>query len=261
MARRQAGHGALTIASLRARGDVTIGSERIAVERLRAVFDRRPVEGRLAYAYAADDHPARLDAALSASEFDVDGAIAFATNALAGASLDRPGEIALALDFGKATYAGLEARNAKAKLDFDGNGLQIEQMSIGDLNGAAVNASGRIDTSSTSPRGSLAMTIDAQRLEGAARLAGRFLPAAADAMQGLAGRVAKDPVECQARYRTRRRAGHGREGIRRDGIGCKDLGPIAYRRRCRGGARRHLGRRKRRSARAFGGRRHRRRTT
>lgn len=181
----------LTSASLRARGDVTIGSERIAVERLRAAFDRRPVEGRLAYVYATANRPARLDAALSADEFDVDGALAFAGNALAGAGFDRPGEITLALDVGKATYAGVEAKNAKAKLNFDGNGLHIERVSVADLNGAAINASGRIDTLSASPRGSIAMTIDAQRLEGAARLAGRFVPRAADAMQGLAGRAAK----------------------------------------------------------------------
>lgn len=176
--------------ALSARGDVTLGRERIAVERLRAEFDRRIVAGALAYTFAADQRPARLEATVTAAEFDLDAAIAFAGNAFAGASFERPGDIALALDFGKASYAGMEARRTRAKLKFDADGLLIEEFSIADVNGAAVTASGRIDTSSRAPRGSIAMTVDAQRLDGALRIADRFAPQAARAVQGLAGKTA-----------------------------------------------------------------------
>ena len=67
-----------TIGSLSARGDVTLGATRVAVERLKAEFDGKAVEGRLAYAFAADQRPARLDAALNAAQIDLDGALAFA---------------------------------------------------------------------------------------------------------------------------------------------------------------------------------------
>ncbi len=48
------------------RGDVTASSEKFAVERLAAEFDRKAITGRLVYALAAGDRPATLDAALNA---------------------------------------------------------------------------------------------------------------------------------------------------------------------------------------------------
>src|SRR5262249_47802780 len=46
--------------ALRARGDVMLGAERLAVERLKAEFERKSIEGRLAYAFATDRRPASL---------------------------------------------------------------------------------------------------------------------------------------------------------------------------------------------------------
>jgi large subunit ribosomal protein L24 len=176
--------------SLSVRGDLALGRERIAVERLHAEFDRRALDGRLAYTFAAGNRPARLEASISAADFDVDAALAFAGNALAGAAVDRPGEVALALDFAKASYAGVEARGAKAKLTFDPRGLAIDQLSIADVNGAKVEARGRIDNLSTTPHGTITLAIDAPRLDGAARLAGRLAPQASQAVQSLATRAA-----------------------------------------------------------------------
>jgi large subunit ribosomal protein L24 len=176
--------------SISLRGDVTLGRARLAIDRLKAEFDRRALDGRLSYAFAAANRPARLEADLRAAEFELDAALAFAGNAFAGAAFERPGEVALALDFGKASYAGVEARGAKARLTFDAGGLAIERMSIADLNGAKVEASGRIDDLSTKPRGSITLAVDAQRLDGAARLAGRLSPQASQAVQQLASRAA-----------------------------------------------------------------------
>ena len=174
-----------TIGALRARGDVTLGAERLAVERLQAQFDRKSIEGRLAYVFAADQRPARLDAAVSAAEIDLDSAIAFANNALAGTTFARPGEIALALEFGRTVYAGIEAKGATAVLKYDASGLVIERLAIADFGGAILNVSGRIDTTSPSPRGSMALTVEAQRLTGIAALAARFAPDAAGVFQKL----------------------------------------------------------------------------
>jgi uncharacterized protein involved in outer membrane biogenesis len=178
------------IGALRARGDVTLGAERLAVERLNAEFDRKAIAGRLAYVFATDQHPARLDAAVNAAEIDLDGAIAFANNALAGTTFERPGEIALALEFGRTTYAGVEAKGATAKLKLDASGLVIERLAFADFGGAILSASGRIDTTSSSPRGSIALTLEAQRLAGVAALAARFAPGAADTLQSLTQRAA-----------------------------------------------------------------------
>jgi uncharacterized protein involved in outer membrane biogenesis len=180
----------VTIGALRARGDVTLGGDRLAVDELRAEFDRKTIEGRLAYGFATDARPARLDAALTAAEIDLDGAIVFADKALAGSTVKRPGEIALALDFGRARYAGIEAKGATANLKFDQSGLLIERLAVADFGGAALTASGRIDASAPSWRGSIALGLEAQRLDGIAALAARFAPGAADTLQTLTRRAA-----------------------------------------------------------------------
>lgn len=187
----------IAVGPLRARGEVTIGGARIAVERLRAEFDHKSFEGRLAYAFGTGGRTARLDAALTAAEFDVDGAIAFANYALSGTSFDRPGEIAAAIQVGKATYAGVEAKNVKANLKFDAAGLQIETLSVGDFGGAFVNASGRIDTSASSPRGTIAFSLDAQRWDGIAALVAKFVPKSKGTIQNLARRLS--PTKVSAR--------------------------------------------------------------
>ena len=179
-----------TIGALQVRGDVTLGAQRLAVDNLRAEFDRKTIEGRLAYTYATDQRPARLDAALNAAEIDLDGAKAFADKALAGSTFERPGEIALALDFGRARYAGIEAKGATANLKLDAGGLVIERLAVTDFGGAVLNASGRIDTSAPSWRGSIALALEAQRLTGVAALAARFAPGTADTLQTLTRRAA-----------------------------------------------------------------------
>jgi uncharacterized protein involved in outer membrane biogenesis len=174
----------MAMGSLRVRGDVTLGSERIAIERLRADADRKTFEGRLAYIFPAGKHPARLDAALRAPDIDVDAAIAFANAALAGSKLEKPGEMALAIDVGRAVYGGVEAKGAAANVEFDGSGIRVERLSVSDLAGATLNASGRIDASSSS-RGALTMALDARKLDGVAALAAKFAPAIADKIQAF----------------------------------------------------------------------------
>jgi uncharacterized protein involved in outer membrane biogenesis len=178
-----------TIGALRARADVTLGVHRLAVDDLRAEFDRKTIEGRLAYVFATEQRPARLDAALSAADIDLDGAMAFAEKAFAGSTFERPGEIALALDFGHARYAGIEATGATANLKFDANGLVVERLAVADFGGAVINGSGHIDTSAPSWRGSITLGLEAQRLAGVAALAARFAPGAADTLQVLARRA------------------------------------------------------------------------
>jgi hypothetical protein len=175
----------MAMGSLRVRGDLTLGSERIAVERLNADADRKAFEGRLAYTFATNNKPARLDAALSAPDVDVDAALAFANAALAGSKLDKPGEIALAIDVGRATFAGVEVKGAAANVGVDASGIRIERLSISDLAGAALNASGRID-STASPRGAVTLAFDAQKLDGVAALVARFAPAFADQIRRVA---------------------------------------------------------------------------
>jgi large subunit ribosomal protein L24 len=171
---------------LRVNGEVTLGADKVAVERLKAEFDRKTIEGRIAYAWATAGRPPRLDADLTAPELDVDGTLAFARAALAGTSVDMPGEVTLALDVGLATVAGIDVKGTKAKLKLDANALVLERASIADLGGAAVDASGRIDGLKRSPRGTLTLDIDARALDGVTAILAKFAPWAADSLRRAA---------------------------------------------------------------------------
>jgi large subunit ribosomal protein L24 len=182
---------------MRGSGTVTIGGERVAVDGLKAEFDRKALEGRVAYRFATAAAPARLDAALSGAELDLDRGLALGTALFSSTSFERPGEIALALDIAHAAYGGVEARKAQAKLTYDHSGLKIERLSIADIGGASLDASGRIDNAFDAWRGSIAMSLAAPRLDGITMLADKFLPQASDVMHKFGARIA--PLKLNAK--------------------------------------------------------------
>jgi uncharacterized protein involved in outer membrane biogenesis len=164
--------------AMRLRADVALGPDKIALERLKAEVDRKSADGRLVYLWPTDKRKARLDASLTAAELDIDGVIDFAQAAFGGAKLERPGEVSLALDIGRATLAGVEARKANAKLSFDSEGLTVERLSLGEFGGASLNVSGRISTGTAAPRGALGIDLDARDLSGLAAFLEKFAPPA-----------------------------------------------------------------------------------
>ena len=163
---------------MRGSGTVTLGHERVAVDGIKAEFDRKSLQGRVAYRFASEAAPARLDAALSGAELDFDRAFAIGSALFASTSFDRPGEIALALDIDRASYAAVEARKAQATLTYDRSGLKIERLSIADIAGTALEASGHLDNAAGTWRGSLDVAVAAPRLDGVTVLADKFLPQA-----------------------------------------------------------------------------------
>jgi uncharacterized protein involved in outer membrane biogenesis len=174
---------------LKASGEITLGSERVAVDRLKAEFDRKAIEGRLAYVWASAGRPPRLDAEIVAPELDIDGALAFARAASAGTGIEMPGEVTLALDLGRATVAGIEAKGAKAKLKLDADGLTLERVSVADLGGAAVDLNGRIDGLPNAPRGTVTLNLDAGGLDGVTAIVAKFAPGVADALRRASPRL------------------------------------------------------------------------
>ena len=163
------------------RGDVTFGSDKIAVERLQAAFDRKTVTGRLAYVFASGNRAAKLDAALNAPELDIDAALGFANALIAGSEIERPHDMTIAVDIGRATIAGFIARDASARVKVDGNGVQIDRLAVADLGGAAFSASGRIVTT-PSPQGSMRVDLDAPDMTPVMALLARFAPETAQAL-------------------------------------------------------------------------------
>ncbi len=171
------------------RGDVTLAGDKIAVEGLKAEFDRKPVTGRLAYFFPTGTRPARLDAELKAPQFDIDAALDFGKALLAGSALERPREMSIAVDIDRATLAGLEARDARARIKVDANGLQIDRLSAGDFAGGSFAASGRVDTGGRAPRGNLSVDFETKQTAAVAAMAGKFAPKSAEPVIGLLDQV------------------------------------------------------------------------
>jgi large subunit ribosomal protein L24 len=182
------------IKSLAAHGDVTIASDRFALDRLSVSLDQENVEGRLAYTWAVAKRPAALDGELRAAKLDVDALAAFAKAAVSDGALEVPRQVALVLDIGKATFAGVDARMVNARVKFDAGILHIDRLSIGDLGGAALDINGRIDELSSQPRGRLTLEVDATTLAGLANIAGQFAPQVADSFRPFADRLAPAKV-------------------------------------------------------------------
>ncbi len=187
---------AIAAGSLRLSGDVALGSETIAVDRLKAEVDRMTVNGRFAYSWTNSDRPARLDAALTAPEINIDRVHALAKAILGDTEFDRPREGALSLKIDRASVAGIEAKGADISMRLDANGLGIERLTIADFGGAMLAVKGRIDTRSQSPRGALTVDVEARALDGIIALIDRFSPQTAEQLRRSAQQVT--PVRLRA---------------------------------------------------------------
>ena len=181
---------AIPAGPLRMGGDIRIGNAEIAVDRLKLELDRVTVEGRLAYAWANDDRPARLEAVLAAPEIDLDRVHAFASAALGEATFDWPREGKLSLKIARAVVAGIEARQADVDMRIDANGIDIAQLVIADFGGAAIAVKGRIDIHAKAPRGALTIDIDARSVDGVLMLVEKVAPQAAQELRRSAGQIA-----------------------------------------------------------------------
>ena len=173
----------------RASGDLTIGLERIAVQRFKAELDRKAIAGSLDYTWASQTQRPRLSAELSAGELDLDAAAALIRTAVPGADLDFPAELALSLDIGRATFAGIEAKDAKAKVKLDASGLALERVTIGDLAGASIALSGRVEGPWIAPRGALTLDVAGDRLDGMLTLLEKVAPRAAELLRPISQRL------------------------------------------------------------------------
>jgi uncharacterized protein involved in outer membrane biogenesis len=168
-----------------ASGWVTLGSDRIAVDKLQTEFGRGALEGSVSYWWSSGPRPARLEANLRAAELDLDASLGFGKSALSGLGLEPPREVSLAIEIGRARIAALEASSVTARLKFDPNGIVVERLSIADFGNAGIEASGRIETKG-SAGGDIAVDLNAQELDGIIALAERFAPSLAELLKRLA---------------------------------------------------------------------------
>jgi AsmA family/AsmA-like C-terminal region len=189
-----ASHGPIGL--LRASGELTLGSERIAIDRLKAEIDRKEFGGRVVYVYPLYRRPARLELELKAAELDLDALAVLAPAILAGSKPDFPGELLLSTDVDRAIFAGVAAKNASLKLSYDAGGLALDRLSVGDLGGASVKLSGRLRSLLSAPSGSMTLELKAGGLEGLATVAAKLVPAAGEAVRTGIARLS--PLDLRA---------------------------------------------------------------
>ena len=188
-------NGALRPMSLR--GDLALSSEKIAVDRLSLEFNRQPLTGRFAYFLPSGNRSARVDAELTANQFDFDSALEFSKALLAGSVLDRPREISLKADIGRATFAGIEANDAHALIKVDGDGILIDRLSIGDFAGGSFAASGRIETGGHAPRGTVSVDFEAKQTAAIAAIATKLSTERSRPVLGLLERFGRGKLRAK----------------------------------------------------------------
>ena len=168
--------------------DVTLGSDSIAIEQLKLELDRLNVDGRMAYAWASDERPARLDAAITAPEIDLDRINALGKALLGDAAFDWPRDVTLSLKVGRAIVAGLEAKQTDVNMRIGANGIEIDKLAIADFAGASLAVKAQIDTKAQ-PHGTMTLDFDARTLDGLLVLLEKSAPQAADQLRRSAGRL------------------------------------------------------------------------
>ena len=182
---------------LSVRGELTLGSEKIAFEHLRAKFARKTITGRFAYVFAAGKQPSKLDAALNAPELDLDVALGFAQALVKGSDLARPHDMAITADIGRATIAGIEGHNVSARFNVDADHWQIDRLSVADLGGASFSAGGNLVLNGPSPQGSLHVDLNAPDPTPVMTVLARFFPAAAKTLERSADDMAPAKLSAQ----------------------------------------------------------------
>jgi large subunit ribosomal protein L24 len=219
---------AASVGPLRLDSDVALGGDAITLEGLKLEFDRMTVAGRLAYAWASDDRPARLDLALTAPEIDFDRVHAVAKAVLGDATFDWPREGALSLKVARAFVAGVEAKQTDVSMRADANGFEIERLAIADFGGTGLAVKGRIDGKTQSPRGALTLDLDVRAPDGVMALLEKIAPQTAEQLRRAGGRwtpaalrasVSVDPAtagSANAKLKIEGRAGSFRVAVQGD---------------------------------------------
>ena len=144
---------------LRLRGNVTVASDRFAIEAMKAEIEGGAVEGRVAVSTATG--ASRVDAELKAERLDLDAAIAL-VRSLAGPQAEWPDEALLSLDIGRAISAGQELRPFAARLGYDAKNFELKRLKVGEAGNVMMEGAGSFDRVNTT--GKLALNSSAASL-------------------------------------------------------------------------------------------------
>jgi tetratricopeptide (TPR) repeat protein len=173
----------------RAEGDMRLNRGSVAFDRFKATLDRDMLEGNFAYLAPTVDHSGRISAILSASEIDLSRAYALIRHISGNTTLAFPHEGLLSLNVARARIAGIEAKGADMRLQFDEQSLTVERLAIDDFGGARIAATGAIDLRTLAPRGAITLDLDVRAPDGVAALVETFNAPAAAALRRTPSRL------------------------------------------------------------------------
>jgi uncharacterized protein involved in outer membrane biogenesis len=156
---------------LKARGDLVISPERVAVDSLKADIDGRPVEGQ--FSLGVREGKSRLDASLKAERLDFDSSAAF-TRAMGGALKTWPDEALVNLDIARLNVGNQVFKPVLARLVYNAKTISLERLRIGDADGVAIDGNGLFDRSAATGQMNLGAT--SATLDPLARLVAPIAP-------------------------------------------------------------------------------------
>ena len=217
----------LPAGALRLLGDVTLSNEAIAIEGLSFELDRMHVDGRFAYVWGSDDRAARLDAALTTPEIDLDRVHVLARAMLGDTALAWPREGHFHSRSAVLRCSACRPSRVDVNMRIDANGLAIDPLVVADFGGAALAVRGRIDTRLPSPRGTVTLDLDARSLDGVLAVMEKVAPETAEQIRRSAGRVTPaslrasltmDPGAAASSFATAKFKADGRAGTFRLGV-------------------------------------------
>ena len=84
----------------------------------------------------------------------------------------------------------------KAKLKLNSAGLELDRLAIGDLAGASLDLSGRMQGPWNMPQGTFALALSGQRLDGVTAILDKLAPQAAETLRGVSAQLV--PAKLQA---------------------------------------------------------------
>src|SRR5204863_2679761 len=101
----------------------------------------------------------------------------------------RPREIALTVDIGRASMAGVDVRGISGTFKLDPAGITFDRVRIADLAEAAFNLNGRMEGALEAPRGTVTFDVDARGLDGTIAVLSKYWPEAAEPLRHAASRI------------------------------------------------------------------------
>jgi large subunit ribosomal protein L24 len=167
---------------LRLRGDVSVASDRVAIEAMKAEIDGGAVAGRVAFSGRQAGGNSRVEAELKAERLDLDAATAL-VRSLAGPQAEWPDEAQLSLDIGRAISSGQELRPLMAKLGYGPKTVSLDQLKVGETGGVMVEGAGGFDRANVTGR--LVLTSTAASLGQITALIAPFAPALASRLDSM----------------------------------------------------------------------------